>query len=223
MEWLGPRTVKAFAAAGLFDGEREEAGARFERERAGSVGVNRFEQDREGTTSVLSRYDRDREGATSVMSRLDRDRETSKEIVTIRLSIVMLPCGTMPRRVRRFQRLRVLLRLARGARVRQGTLVQDGAQARHSQALLGLLFRGAQPQRTSAAVWDRELVLELEPRSGMQWEPTSGRFKKNIVLSPPHFSMPLRTPGGVQETEGGEWDAEGKTEGVRSHGESGQR
>ncbi|KAG2344951.1 hypothetical protein BDR05DRAFT_1058773 [Suillus weaverae] len=77
MEWLGPRTVKAFAAAGLFDGEREEAGARFERERAGSVTVNRFEQDREGASSVLSRYDRDREGATSVMSRLDRDRETS--------------------------------------------------------------------------------------------------------------------------------------------------
>ncbi|KAG1728569.1 hypothetical protein EDB19DRAFT_159123 [Suillus lakei] len=77
MEWLGPRTVKAFAAAGLFDGEREESGVRFERERAGSVGVNRFEQDREGTISVLSRYDRDREGATSVMSRLDRDRETS--------------------------------------------------------------------------------------------------------------------------------------------------
>lgn len=77
MEWLGPRTVKAFAAAGLFDGEREEAGARFERERAGSVGVNRFEQDREGASSVLSRYDRDREGATSVMSRLDRDRDYS--------------------------------------------------------------------------------------------------------------------------------------------------
>lgn len=77
MEWLGPRTVKAFAAAGLFDGEREEASARFERERAGSIGVNRFEQDREGASSVLSRYERDREGATSVMSRLDRDRETS--------------------------------------------------------------------------------------------------------------------------------------------------
>ncbi|KAG1744316.1 hypothetical protein EDD22DRAFT_1005737 [Suillus occidentalis] len=77
MEWLGPRTVKAFAAAGLFDGDREEAGARFERERAGSVNINRFEQDREGASSVLSRYDRDREGATSVMSRLDRDRETS--------------------------------------------------------------------------------------------------------------------------------------------------
>ncbi|KIK41451.1 hypothetical protein CY34DRAFT_806045 [Suillus luteus UH-Slu-Lm8-n1] len=77
MEWLGPRTVKAFAAAGLFDGDREEAGARFERERAGSVGINRFEQDREGASSALSRYDRDREGATSVMSRLDRDRETS--------------------------------------------------------------------------------------------------------------------------------------------------
>lgn len=77
MEWLGPRTVKAFAAAGLFDGEREEAGARFERERAGSVSVNRFEQDREGASSVLSRFDRGREGATSVMSRLDRDREAS--------------------------------------------------------------------------------------------------------------------------------------------------
>ncbi|KAG1809202.1 uncharacterized protein BJ212DRAFT_1484704 [Suillus subaureus] len=76
MEWLGPRTAKAFAAAGLFDGEREEAGARFERERAGAR-VNRFEQDREGASSVLSRFDRDREGATSVMSRLDRDRETS--------------------------------------------------------------------------------------------------------------------------------------------------
>lgn len=77
MEWLGPRTVKAFAAAGLFDGEREEAGAKFERERTGSTRVNRFEQDREGASSVLSRFDRDREGATSVMSRLDRDRETS--------------------------------------------------------------------------------------------------------------------------------------------------
>lgn len=77
MEWLGPRTVKAFAAAGLFDGGREEAGARFERERAGSVSVNRFEQDREGASSVLSRFDRGREGATSVMSRLDRDREAS--------------------------------------------------------------------------------------------------------------------------------------------------
>ncbi|KAG2087042.1 hypothetical protein BD769DRAFT_1715008 [Suillus cothurnatus] len=77
MEWLGPRTVKAFAAAGLFDGEREEAGAMFERDRAGSVRVNRFEQDREGASSVLSRFNRDREGATSVMSRLDRDRETS--------------------------------------------------------------------------------------------------------------------------------------------------
>ncbi|KAG2111481.1 hypothetical protein DEU56DRAFT_919986 [Suillus clintonianus] len=77
MEWLGPRTAKAFAAAGLLDGEREESGARFERERAGSVtvNVNRFEQDRESASSALSRYDR--EGATSVMSRLDRDRETS--------------------------------------------------------------------------------------------------------------------------------------------------
>ncbi|KAG1727259.1 uncharacterized protein EDB91DRAFT_892972 [Suillus paluster] len=73
MEWLGPRTVKAFAAAGLFDGEREESGARFERERAGSV--NRLEQEREGASSALSRYDRDREGATSVMSRFDRDRD----------------------------------------------------------------------------------------------------------------------------------------------------
>ncbi|KAG1840647.1 hypothetical protein F4604DRAFT_1991293, partial [Suillus subluteus] len=75
MEWLGPRTVKAFAAAGLFDGEREEAGAGFEREKAGSTRVNRFEPDRAGASSVLSRFDR--EGATSVMSRLDRDRETS--------------------------------------------------------------------------------------------------------------------------------------------------
>ncbi|KAG2143396.1 uncharacterized protein EDB93DRAFT_585545 [Suillus bovinus] len=77
MEWLGPRTVKAFAAAGLLDSEREEAGSRFERERAGSGSVNRFEQDREGASSALSRFNRDREGATSVMSRLDRDCETS--------------------------------------------------------------------------------------------------------------------------------------------------
>ncbi|KAG1800586.1 hypothetical protein EV424DRAFT_1559350 [Suillus variegatus] len=82
MEWLGPRTVKAFAAAGLFDGEREETGARFERERAGSVSVNRFEQDREGASSVLSRFDRDREGATSVMSRLDRDREGATSVMS---------------------------------------------------------------------------------------------------------------------------------------------
>lgn len=80
----------------MFDREREEAGTRFERERAESFSINRFEQDhREGANSVLSRFNRGREGATSVMSRLDRDREASlgqyDEIATIRLSTVMLP------------------------------------------------------------------------------------------------------------------------------------
>ncbi|OAX40793.1 hypothetical protein K503DRAFT_575766 [Rhizopogon vinicolor AM-OR11-026] len=79
MEWLGPRTAKAFAAAGLFDGEREGPGARFGRQRAGSVSrfEHEHEHEREGAISVLSRYDFEREGATSVMSRFDRDRESS--------------------------------------------------------------------------------------------------------------------------------------------------
>ncbi|OJA21686.1 hypothetical protein AZE42_08658 [Rhizopogon vesiculosus] len=79
MEWLGPRTAKAFAAAGLFDGEREGPGARFGRQRAGSVSQfeHEHEHEREGAISVLSRYDFEREGATSVMSRFDRDRESS--------------------------------------------------------------------------------------------------------------------------------------------------
>lgn len=75
MEWLGPRTAKAFAAAGLFDGERDGSGARFGRERVGSV--SQFEHERDGASSVLSRPDCEREGAMSVMSRSDRDRGSS--------------------------------------------------------------------------------------------------------------------------------------------------
>jgi len=46
MEWLGPGAAKAFAAAGLFDGERDGSGARFGREMVGSV--SQFEHEREG-------------------------------------------------------------------------------------------------------------------------------------------------------------------------------
>ncbi|KAG2117599.1 hypothetical protein DEU56DRAFT_761338 [Suillus clintonianus] len=57
--------------------EGSGSGARFERERAGSVGVNvnvnRFKQDRAGATSVLSLYDREGTTLESVMSWLDRD------------------------------------------------------------------------------------------------------------------------------------------------------
>ena len=78
MEWLGPRTAKAFAAAGLFDGEREVSGARSGRERAGSASrfENEHEREREGATSVMSRFDRDRDHE-SLVGRHDRDRYAS--------------------------------------------------------------------------------------------------------------------------------------------------
>ncbi|KAH7882588.1 hypothetical protein F5I97DRAFT_1906441 [Phlebopus sp. FC_14] len=71
MEWLGPRTVKAFAAAGLLDGERDGAnppsggGSRYASLRANSEREDRYAPSRAGFSEVASSTSWGRSGSVS--------------------------------------------------------------------------------------------------------------------------------------------------------------